>query len=151
MEYLDIHGPQFGYYLEQAKSWYICKAEDEEVARQAFEEKGLTIKYSRGRKYLGGFIGSADSKEDWLNEKVADWADAVETLAKIAVQYPQTAYAGFVFCLQAEWQYVSRVVPDTAAFFQPLEVCMWKYFCPALIGMRLMRLMKNIGSYSHIA
>ena len=88
--------------MEQAKSWYICKAEDEEVARQAFEEKGLTIKYSRGRKYLGGFIGSADSKEDWLNEKVADWADAVETLAKIAVQYPQTAYVGFVFCLQAE-------------------------------------------------
>ena len=36
-----------------------------------------------GRGYLGGFIGSADSKEDWLNGKVADWAEAVETLAKI--------------------------------------------------------------------
>ena len=65
---------------------------------------------------------------------MADWADAIETLAKIAVQYLQTAYVGFVFCLQAEWQYVSCAVPDTAAFFQPLEVCIRKYFCPALIG-----------------
>jgi hypothetical protein len=58
----------------------------------------------------------------------------VETLSKIAVKYPQTAYAGFTFCLQNEWQYVSRVVADTAPFFQPLEVAIRKHFCPALLG-----------------
>ena len=78
--------------------------------------------------------GSADSKEDWLNEKVADWSEAIETLAKIAVQYPQTAYAGFVSCLQEEYQYVSCVVKDTAVSFQPLEVCTWEYFCPVFNG-----------------
>ena len=67
-------------------------------------------------------------------KKVSDWAEAVETLVRIAVQYPQTIYAGFVFCLQAEWQYVSHVVTDTAAFSQPLEVCIQKYFFPAFIG-----------------
>ena len=36
--------------------------------------------------------------------------------------------------MQAEWQYVSCVVPDMAAFFQPLEACIRKYFCPVLIG-----------------
>ena len=102
MEYFVIHGPQVGYYLEQKKSWYICKAKDEEFTMQVFDEKGLTIQYSRERKYPEGFIGNSDSKEDWLHEKLADWADAVKILAKTAVQYLQTAYVGFVFCLQVE-------------------------------------------------
>ena len=88
LEYLVIHGPLFGYYPEPSKSWYICKAEDKTVARQAFEERGLHIKYTQSQKYLGRFIGSADTKEDWLNKKVADWLEAVKTLAKTAVQYP---------------------------------------------------------------
>ena len=56
-----------------AKSCYICKAEDEAVARQAFLEKGLTINYSRGQRYQGGFIGIYEKKEEWLEEKVAVW------------------------------------------------------------------------------
>ena len=100
LEYLVINGPEYGHHPEPAKSWYICKTEDEEVARQAFMDKGLQINHTQGQKYLGGFIGSADSKEDWLEENVAIWAEAVETLAKISVKYPQTAYAGFAFYLQ---------------------------------------------------
>ena len=68
--------------------------------------------------------------------KVAIWAEAVEILANIAVKYPQTAYAGFTFCLQNECQYVSHVCADTVPFFQSLEVSIWKYFCPALTGIR---------------
>ena len=41
---------------------------------------------------------------------------------------------GLIFCLWAEWQYVSRVVTGMTTFFQPLEVCIWEYFYPALIG-----------------
>jgi hypothetical protein len=128
------HGPAIGYYPEPSKSWYICKAEDEEVARQAFEAEGLTIKYTRGQKYLGGFIGSGSTKELWLAQKTSVWVTAVATLAKIAVAYPQTAYAGFTFCLQNEWQYVSRVVADTAPFFAPLEMAIRNYLAPALLG-----------------
>ena len=117
LAYLVIHGPRFGYYPEPAKSWYICKPEDEEVARQAFIDKDLGINYTRSQKYLGGFIGSADSKEGWLNEKVADWSEAVQTLAKIAVKYPQAAYPGFSSCLQNEWQYVLHVYADTTPLF----------------------------------
>ena len=64
LEYLVINGPGQGYFPEPAKSYYVCKEEDEEVTRQAFEDKGLTINYARGRPCLGGFIGSADSKEE---------------------------------------------------------------------------------------
>jgi hypothetical protein len=56
--------------------------------------------------HLGGFIGNAQKKEEWLGELVAKWVDTVEMLSTIAEHYPQTAYAGFTFCLQNEWQYV---------------------------------------------
>jgi hypothetical protein len=52
--------------LSLANLFYICKAEDEDTARQAFESFGLNINYSRGQRYLGGFIGSAEKKEEWL-------------------------------------------------------------------------------------
>ena len=65
-------------------------------------DKGLTINYTRGKKYLGGSIDSAESKEEWLKNKIKIWSEAVETLAENAVKYPQIAYAGFVFCLQNE-------------------------------------------------
>ena len=103
LENLVIKGPEIGYFSAPGKSWYIFKEEDEEVAKQVFVDRGLTINYTRGQKYLGGFIGSVESKEEWLEEKVAIWTEAVKALTKITVKYPQTAYAGFVFCLQNEW------------------------------------------------
>jgi hypothetical protein len=95
-------GPAYGYFPKPYKSHYICKAEDEPVPRQAFEGFGLKINYSRGQWYLGGFIGSAQKKEEWLGDMVAKWVSAVKTLSVIAEHYPQTAYAGFTFCLQNE-------------------------------------------------
>jgi nucleoside-diphosphate-sugar epimerase len=59
-------GPQYGYFPDPGKSYYICKAEDEDAARQACESFGLDINYLRGQRYLGGFIGSAEKKEEWL-------------------------------------------------------------------------------------
>ncbi len=117
--------------------YYICKAEDEDVAHQAFESFGLKINYSRGQRYLGGFIGSAKKKEMWLAELVEKWVAAVQTLSIVAEWYPQTAYAGFTFCLQNKWQYVQRVVADTALFFLPLEAAIRTSFLPALLGIPL--------------
>jgi hypothetical protein len=127
-------GPTYGYFPEPSKSYYICKAEDEDAAHVAFESYGLKINYSRGQRYLGGFIGSALKKEEWLADMVVKWVGAVETLSTVAVRYPQTAYAGFTFCLQNEWQYVQRVVVHTAPFFSPLEAAIRTSFLPALLG-----------------
>ncbi|KAL7527540.1 hypothetical protein ACHAXR_002005, partial [Thalassiosira sp. AJA248-18] len=43
--------------------------------------------------------------------------------------------SGFTFYLQNEWQYVQRVVADTAPFFAPLETAIRNEFIPALVGM----------------
>ena len=55
------------------------------------------------------------------------------SLARVAVNYPQTAYAGFAFCLQCEWQYASRISSNIAGYFEPLERVIRKSFLPALM------------------
>ena len=135
LEFLIREGPKYGYHPVPAKSWYICKAEDEEDARLAFSSLGLQINFTNeGKRYLGGFIGSGEGKKIWLGEMVEKWVAAVETLAIVAEKYPQTAYVGFTISLQNEWQYVQRVVSDTASFFAPLEQVIRNKFIPALIG-----------------
>ncbi len=106
LDFLVKFGPQYGYFPEPGKSYYICKAEDEDTARQAFESFDIDINYSRGQRYLGGFIGSAMKKEEWLVGMLEKWTAAVVTLSTVAERYPQMAYAGFTFCMQNEWQYV---------------------------------------------
>ena len=59
LDFLVKFGPQYGYFPKPGKSYYICKAKDEDTAHQVFESFGLDINYSRGQQYLGGFIGSA--------------------------------------------------------------------------------------------
>ncbi len=65
---------------------------------------------------------------------VTTWVAVVETLALVAGNYLQAAYAGFTFSLQNEWQYVQCVTSDTAAHFAPLEVAIRTKFLPALLG-----------------
>jgi hypothetical protein len=65
---------------------------------------------------------------------VTTWVATVETLALVAGNYSQAAYAGFTFCLQNEWQYVQRVTSDTAPHFALLEVAIRMKFLPALLG-----------------
>ena len=67
------NGPKYGYYPEVDKSYYVCKLEDEAVARAEFNRLGLDIKLSRGRNYLGGFIGSAETKAGWLADMCETW------------------------------------------------------------------------------
>ena len=119
---LERHGPIFGYFPEPDKSIYVCKGEDEMIARYYFEAAGFQdINYSRGNRYLGGYIGSKQGKEEWIVPQVKAWADAVKILARVAKKYPQAAYAGFCFSLQCEWDYISRIVPGVAPYLAPLE------------------------------
>ena len=102
MQSLILHGSDYGYYPEPEKSWYICLLEDEAEARRVFEEFGLAIQFTRGQRYVGGFIGGEEERDEWLVPQVEKWAESVRTLARIAVKHPQTAYAGLTFSLQGE-------------------------------------------------
>ncbi len=69
-----------------------------------------------------------------MAELVEKWVAVVQTLSIVAEWYPQTAYAGFTFCLQNEWQYVQRVVAGTALFFLPLKAAIHMSFLPDLLS-----------------
>ena len=119
---LRDEGPRWGYFIEEDKSFYLCKAEDKAVARTAFAAKGFTkVKFCRGHRYLGGYLGAKEEVDAYLKEKVETWVEAVKTMAHIADLFPQAVYAIFAFCLQDEWQYVQRVITDTGQYFALLE------------------------------
>jgi hypothetical protein len=136
LKFLQEEGPRYGYHPEPSKCTFICKAEDEACAREEFERLGLHIKYSRGDRYLGGFVGSAKEKDKWIKEKVENWVQDVMVMADVAVKYPQSVYIGFVKCKQQEWQYVQRVVAGIAHYFEPLEEVIRYHLIPALLGLK---------------
>ena len=49
LAYLMNHGPKYGYYPLPEKSWYICKVDDEAVAKEAFVTQGLKLNCVQGR------------------------------------------------------------------------------------------------------
>lgn len=131
---LKAAGPWFGYFPEPEKSFHICPAEEEEAARNAFEAMGLSVRFSRGQRYVGGFVGARERLREWLGPMVREWVAAIHTLAAVAKRYPQTAYVGLVASLQGEWQYVSRVIPHISNDLQPIEDAIRTVFIPALFG-----------------
>ncbi|KAL7524012.1 hypothetical protein ACHAXR_000406, partial [Thalassiosira sp. AJA248-18] len=60
----------------------------------------------------------------------------IEALAKVAVKYPQTAYAGFTQSLHAEWQYLCRCVPGVEVHLEPVEVAIREVLIPALLAVK---------------
>ncbi len=127
-------GPSVGYFPAPAKSWAICPKQAEAPAKTIMDAAGLPVKWSRGQRYVGGFIGSEKMHERWLVPMVQKWVASIEKLARVAGRYPQSAYAGLVNCLQAEWQYLCRVEPDVGHHLAPLEDALTSKFIPALLG-----------------
>jgi hypothetical protein len=126
-------GPSVGYFPEPAKLYHICPKEEEAEARAVFEEAGMEVNFCRGKRYVGGFVGLEAMLERWLDPMVKKWVTGIETLARIAVRFPQTAYAGLVSSLQAKWQYICRIVPSAGQYHEPVELALCMKFIPALL------------------
>ena len=126
-------GPSVGYYPEDEKSWCVCTRADEAEARRTFEEAGLKVQYTRGCKYVGGFVGSKAMMERWIKPKVERWAAVVDALARVVRKYPHMAWAGMRLSLQAEWQCICRCEPSAGDYLQPVESAIREAFLPALL------------------
>jgi hypothetical protein len=81
------------------------------------------------------FLGDANERATWVDEKIDGWISSAETLAKVAKRYPQTAYAGLTRSLQMEWQYTLRVVPEVVAQFERVKSALVDSFLPILFGL----------------
>ena len=102
--HLQRHGPHFGIYLNVDKCICIVREADLEKARNKFEQFGFVL--TTGARYLGGFVGMDENRDEWIDAKVNDWVHGIKELAKAAKKYPQTAYASLTKSLQLEWQYL---------------------------------------------
>jgi hypothetical protein len=131
---LEQLGPERGYFPEPAKSIVIVRPDEQAAARQHLQE--YHFQYHDGYRYVGGYIGTKESREEWLLPQIQKWKEGVETLARVARRFPQTAYAGLSKSLQSEWQYLHRVLPDCAASFEPIEEALRKDFLPAIFQER---------------
>eukprot|EP00804_Cyclotella_cryptica_P017895 CCRYP_001275-RA/>CCRYP_001275-RA protein AED:0.09 eAED:0.08 QI:0/-1/0/1/-1/1/1/0/754 len=131
---LCAKGPSIGYFPAPAKSWAICPKRMESNAKAILDAAGLPVRWSRGQRYVGGFVGSSKMQGRWLQPMVQKWVSGVERLAKVAMRYPQSAYAGLVNCLQAEWQYLCRIEPGVGPHLEPVEEALRTQFIPALFG-----------------
>ena len=96
-------GPSVGYFPAPAKSWGICPRRQEHAAKTILEAAGLPLMWSRGQRYVGGFVGSTKMRERWLAPQIQEWTRGVELLSGVAKRFPQAAYIGLTQCLQAEW------------------------------------------------
>jgi hypothetical protein len=126
-------GPSVDYFSEPTKSYHICPKEEEAEARVAFKEAGIGVNFCRGKHYVDGIVGSEVILEHWLDPMVKKWVAGIETLACIAVRFPQTAYVGLVSSLQAKWQLICCVVPGAGHYLKLVESALCEKFIPALL------------------
>ena len=127
-------GPSVGYFAEAEKSYCIVAEKDEAAAKALHAAEGCNVKFTRGQRYVGGFVGGKAEETAWLTPQVDKWTQGVKALARVAWRYPQTAYAGLVWCLQAEWQYLCRVCPGVGEHLRPIEEAPRKDSIPAVLG-----------------
>ena len=85
-----------------------------------------------GHKHLGAALGSRSFLEEYVGEKVDEWASEVTKLAEVAISQPQASYAAFTFGLQHRWTYFLRTLPDIAELLEPRERAIHEVLIPAV-------------------
>ena len=125
-------GPKFGYFPEPDKSFLVVHPDYIDTAREIFKDLKLNI--VSGKRFLGGFIGSSDDTEQWLNDQIQKWIQSVEKLSKVARTQPQAAFVAMTKSLQMEWTFIQRVMKNSEVNFIPLKRAIIDNFLPDLFG-----------------
>ena len=125
-------GPARGYFPEPTKSIIIVKPQSVEAAKAKFAHLGFKV--VTGARYLGGHVGTVESKEKWVSDKVKTWTEAVRSLSRVAQSSPQAAFAGLQKSLQSEWIHLQRVTDGIQDSFAPIEDAISSTFLPALLN-----------------
>ena len=129
---LTNEGPARGYFPEPSKSILIVKPQSVEAAKAKFQHLGFQV--VTGARYLGGFIGTEESKMEWVRGKVEKWAEHVRSLSVVARSSPHCAFVGLQKSLQSEWIHLQRVTGGIDDKFMPIEDAITSSFMPALLN-----------------
>ena len=109
----------------------VVKPEFEQIAQSIFEGTQIKI-ITGGTRHLGAVIGSKESRDDYVMDKVRAWCDEVDLLADIAATQPHAVYSALVHGLFSRWQFITRTIPDISNLLSPLEDKLHQFLIPAL-------------------
>jgi hypothetical protein len=128
-------GPTFGYLPNASKSILVVPEHRVAAAEHFFNSvHHYSISICTGSRYLGGFIGSEQSRDEYVSSKVSDWEMGVERFAMVATKnQTHAAYTGFSKSFQHEWAYLQRTIGNIAHLFEDLETAIRTKFLPALL------------------
>ena len=79
------------------------------------------MKIVTGKRYLGGFIGDKTTMKEFVPEKSKNWQAKIQLLSAAANSCPHESFSVFTKSVQAEWNFLMRVVPGCDEFLKPLE------------------------------
>ena len=128
-----VSGPKYGYFPNPSKSYLVVKSQHMDKATRIFKGTGVMIQ-SYAQRDLGAVIGNLSAVREKLREKVKEWVNQVEALARIAATQPHAAYSAFTLGLRHRWTYLQRTMAPLANLLQPLENAIRYQFIPALLG-----------------
>ena len=129
---LNQEGPGYGYSPQGSKTYLVVHPEDIDDAHGMFQ--GTGIKVVTGNRFLGGYIGQPNDKQDFVKKKVKGWIQQVEQLSEVGKVQPQSAHAAFCKSMQFKWQYLQRVVDSEEDAYNPLKMTLRNMFIPAIVG-----------------
>ena len=69
-----------GTYPSQKKLFAICPIAPEAKVLAAFEAENPEVKAGRGHRYVGGYVGSLEMRNRWIEPMVEAWVVAVKIL-----------------------------------------------------------------------
>jgi hypothetical protein len=136
-------GPVYGYFPKPSKCILLTKPERVEQAKKIFRGSGVTVQTEgskdtgieincEGTRHLGAAVGNTGFKHQYIKQKIDNWISAVKKLSIIAATQPHAAFSTFTQCLQGQWTFLCRAMPDTSEFFRPLEETIRTDFIRAL-------------------
>jgi hypothetical protein len=135
MKLLQRWGPDRGYFPEPDKSIVICLPAQRERCQHLL--RNFQFRYKDGHRYVGGYLGTDAARHEWIDPQIQKWVSGIKKLSKVALRYPQTAYAGLAKSLQSEWMYLQRVTDQCGDAFAPIDKAIEEDFLPALFGAKM--------------
>ena len=96
-----------------------------------FRDTGVNIT-TEGRKYLGGFVGTNEGKEKYVQELVDSWVSQLTVLSEIAKSEPQAAYSAFTAGFKHKLTYFVRTMPQLSEIIKPVDEVVNNMLLPAI-------------------
>jgi hypothetical protein len=124
-------GPDYGYRVNDKKTWLVVKKGLLLQAKEIFEGTNVNIT-DDGHHYLGTPLGCQCFIEKYVEEKVSRWNDMLFTLSKMAETHPHPAFAVLTHGVSSKWRFIARTVPGITHLFTPLEETIRTKILPAL-------------------